>query len=744
MAGQIGAQVGITVTVPDPNVALQMSSGVRGKFTVRDALRRATKGTGAEPKFYENALVLIVRARKRELAQRPVPKRLPPPVVQVAEDIVVTGSKQNVAIDQYPGSVKIVRTGEGWTNRYGSDALGAVTKLVPSVSTTHLGPGREKVFIRGITDSSFSGPTQAATGQYFGDVRLTYNAPDPALNGYDLRQIEVLVGPQAPLYGAGSLGGVIRLVPNTPDVNSSAGSISASLAATEHGDPSTQGAAMFNLPIIQGKWAARVVVSGAHYGGYIDAPAQGKYDINRTHSFGHRIAVRGGDVGGWLIDIGQVSQNIRTATGQYTSASRPALTRDEPFAQPFSSDYHLGYVSATRSIGSMSLISTTSFAHHRLKSLTDAQALIDQPLEIRESNKISIFSQEMRLSGGAARAPWIVGASAIYSESILSRQLIIPDGQSGDIKVVNGNFDGAIFGQFTRSITESLSGTVGARVTYAHTESYLTDPMIAGGPSSVRRAARFSRTVAFDWQTARQLSLFFRHDQGYRAGGLTAYPTLVGLVAQTYRPDTLNMYEVGIRVGDFDRGRLTLRAAIFRALWENMQADLIDSLGLPYTANVGEGRINGLDAEVRWRPSSQVTLTASAFLNDSRLNEAEAASPSRQRLPNVARTGGLLSAEWNREIDAGVTLNVNASARWVGESRLGLGPVLDISQGDYDFADISARLRFNRISLTFNIDNLTDTRGNTFAYGNPFTAARRDQMTPLRPRTVRIGVDAAF
>ena len=39
--------------------------------------------------------------------------------------------------------------------------------------------------------------------------------------------------------------------------------------------------------------------------------------------------------------------------------------------------------------------------------------------------------------------------------------------------------------------------------------------------------------------------------------------------------------------------------------------------------------------------------------------------------------------------------------------------------------------------------NLADTKGNRFALGTPF-ATGREQVTPLRPRTVRLGIDASF
>jgi outer membrane receptor protein involved in Fe transport len=42
------------------------------------------------------------------------------------------------------------------------------------------------------------------------------------------------------------------------------------------------------------------------------------------------------------------------------------------------------------------------------------------------------------------------------------------------------------------------------------------------------------------------------------------------------------------------------------------------------------------------------------------------------------------------------------------------------------------------------VDNLADARGNTFAYGNPFSRARATQATPLRPRTLGVGLSRRF
>jgi outer membrane receptor protein involved in Fe transport len=185
---------------------------------------------------------------------------------------------------------------------------------------------------------------------------------------------------------------------------------------------------------------------------------------------------------------------------------------------------------------------------------------------------------------------------------------------------------------------------------------------------------------------------------------------------------------------------------LFHAGWANIQADLVDRAGLPYTANIGKGRIIGLEGEVSWQPLSGVTLSAAVFTNLSRLYapDPQFARPEPQPLPNVAEDGARIAANWRAKFASGTTLASEVSLRYVGESRLGVGPLLDFRQGNYLVADIGARLDLGRFGFSLNITNLTDVRGNSFAFGNPFTLAQGNQITPLRPRSLRMGFDAHF
>jgi hypothetical protein len=113
-------------------------------------------------------------------------------------------------------------------------------------------------------------------------------------------------------------------VPNPPDSHAVAATASAGLSNTWSGAVGEDGAAMVNLPLAHGKAAVRMVAYGSQSGGYIDDPSRGLKNINRSSSYGQRLAVRLDDLGGWRLDLGMVFQNLYSADGQYTLLGTPS------------------------------------------------------------------------------------------------------------------------------------------------------------------------------------------------------------------------------------------------------------------------------------------------------------------------------------------------------------------------------------------------------------------------------------
>ncbi len=146
-----------------------------------------------------------------------------------------------------------------------------VAGQVPGLSIQDLGPGDKKYVIRGINSTG-----DATTGVYFGEAVISgSNADDGGgfeadIRLYDLNRIEVLRGPQGTLYGASSMSGTIRFVPNSPDLNTLGGYLTMEGSTTSHASGNYNINGELNLPVIDGVLALRLVGWKLYDSGYIN------------------------------------------------------------------------------------------------------------------------------------------------------------------------------------------------------------------------------------------------------------------------------------------------------------------------------------------------------------------------------------------------------------------------------------------------------------------------------------------
>jgi iron complex outermembrane receptor protein len=186
-------------------------------------------------------------------------------------EIVVTAQKRTSTVQETPISITAV-SGADLQDRGIAD-VSTLAAATPGVSLKSNGPGQTEIEMRGMTSS---GGNSATVGFYLDDVPMT--APAGAQNGkvvidptlYDLNRVEVLRGPQGTLYGAGSMGGTVKLITNQPNLTESHASVESILSGTDGGGFNHNDNFMFNLPIINDQLALRIVGSEAYTSGWID------------------------------------------------------------------------------------------------------------------------------------------------------------------------------------------------------------------------------------------------------------------------------------------------------------------------------------------------------------------------------------------------------------------------------------------------------------------------------------------
>ncbi|PEQ13697.1 hypothetical protein B2G71_05085 [Novosphingobium sp. PC22D] len=768
----LGRQSGASIGFRDIGVARVRVNAVRGRYTAGEAIYLMLHETGARARRVAQDTFLVEAdpdfGKARE-SPPPAPSRARDPYRPIPDippvEIVVTGTKRDIPIEAYPGMVHIIDGDQlnASTGRLGSDAIAATT---PSVVSTHLGPGRNKLFVRGIADSSFVGPTQSTVGQYWGNSRITYSAPDPSLKLFDVRRIEVLEGPQGTLYGAGSLGGIVRVVPRAPQLDTAGGSVWAGVEAVSHGQPGYDGGAVLNVPLVEDRLGLRVLAFGSVENGYIDDAGRGLSDVNDVDSLGGRASLRFDNGDDLLIDTSLVGQRIKGSDSQYAQRDLGGLTRSSAIQQPYSNDFLLADVVVRKSWGDIDLTTSLGYAYQNVSEVFEGSALTSvsdsllapaetaQAARFSQKNVINMFTAEVRLSKSLPDGTgWLLATSFLRNEAKVSRQTETPPFISPLTGVQNNVNEVTVYGEATVSPAERLNVTVGARAATSRLSGAAQDavvPLIAynldPGAKASRNETRLLPSLAIAYQANRDLTLFARYQEGFRPGGIAVRREYV----QRYEGDRVRTVEAGLR---YRTGGLELETSASWTDWSNIQADLIDGFGFPTTSNVGDGNVFSAGFSGRWRPLPGLELDGAIFFNESKVTsrdqilvqlQQKVESESFNRLPNIADKTARVGFTWSTLLDDDHDLELTGFARYVGKSILGIGPILGQPQGDYLDTGLEASLRSGPLRFSLALSNLLDSTGNRFALGSPFQVRDRNQITPLKPRSLRLGLEFDF
>ena len=168
----------------------------------------------------------------------------------VLGEVVVTAQKRTQALADIPMSVSVL-AGDA-LERQQADNFQDMAALVPGLSLNSNTPGITRVTMRGIN----TGGVASTVGVYINDVPFGSSsglANAAVLSGdfdtFDMARVEVLRGPQGTLYGASSLGGVIKYVTNAPSTDGFEGRFQASAEDLSGGDMGYAVTGMLNMPV---------------------------------------------------------------------------------------------------------------------------------------------------------------------------------------------------------------------------------------------------------------------------------------------------------------------------------------------------------------------------------------------------------------------------------------------------------------------------------------------------------------
>lgn len=636
--------------------------------------------------------------------------------------------------------------------RSGVTDLDGVAARVAGLTVTNLGPGRDKLFIRGMADGPVAGQAQALIGLYLDDVRLTYDAPDPALRLADIERVEVLRGPQGALYGAGSMGGVVQVVTRTPDLTGFYGRATAEAALASGGASSDAVELMINAPVSNDRLAVRLVGYDETVGGYVDDTALGLTNSGDMRRQGLRLSTLWRVTPSWTLRAGFLAQTISVDDTQYATLGPDApYARRRSLSEPSRNDFDGLWASVDGDLGWARLRASSSVQSHGLEARYDATPLapifgLTDTAALDQSDDLSAAVHEIRLNGDfGARLSWSAGL--FFSEYTHNRTVTVSDGQGGAAVLLQNRRDhvdeAALFGDAVYALSDRLKITLGARLFRSgvehRSETGGTAGSVEGADDLVGVAPRL--VVEYD----RGPFVFYAlATEGYRGPGFNA--GTIGASGQqpfrVVRSDEIVAGEVGARLTLLD-GRLRGRTAVFVADWRDIQSDRFDERGLPFTANLGDGRNRGIEGEVEWRVGSW-TADVHAVVNDPELTRPDPgfALGSDSRLPAVADFSVQAGLVHEARL-AQATVRSELRLGYVGPADIALSPTSTGASAGYLTSQIGVSAEIGRWGVRASIDNLFNRDDDTFSFGNPFYPSG-DISTPQRPITGRLALTARF
>lgn len=724
-----------------------------GRFTVAEALDQLLAGALCTARIAAPGAVEVQPLIRAE------PSRPSPPVTATVGELLVTATKR--VRDPRQLAVAVTAIPRGQLLATGATDAGEAAGQLAGVLSTNLGPGRNKLLLRGLSDGAYTGRARSIVATYLDDIPVNYNAPDPDLRLVDVERVEVARGPQGALYGAGSLSGVYRIVSRKPELTALSAEARVTGALTESGAPSyaVEGFVNYPLTLFGQTLGLRLAAYDEVQGGYLDNVRLGRSNVDRTERRGARLIISYQPSTEWAVNLTLAGQHLRSNDTHYTSPGL-GLNRVVQIQEPHVNDIELATATIRRSWGSAELTSSTGVVRHRYGSIYDATS--SQGLYTRfavnsayaERTRTTMFVEDLVLSSrGAGPVEWLVGLygskTKVHTPTEFLAQapgrpqfLVYGDDRRDDIGEL------AAYGEVSYAFGSGWVLAVGGRVFTIQTRTRSSVVSENFPPRSLDREevfSGFSPKLSLQKTFSNGTLAYAVITEGYRSGGSNSGGAIpLPSDRSEFGPDRLTNYEAGVKFTALQQ-RLTVNTALFYDLWDDIQTDQFRPSGIPFTTNAGDARLIGLETELAYSTdfgltaqlNGRLTRTSTGRPNLSFFNKLADGLPG---APPVS-VGAVISYETSLPDDW--TLRFVGQATYVGRSRLSFEATVPRTQ-DYTRAKISAEILRGPVSLQMFLLNPLNAYSDTFAFGNPFNLEQIQQVTPQRPRTLGITLSAAL
>lgn len=548
------------------------------------------------------------------------------------DPIVVSADFREQNLSQVSSSVSVI--GEKEIYDKSSQSFVETVASVPNVNFSS-GASKAKYFqIRGIGErSQFVTPINPSVGVMVDGIDFSQSALGVTL--YDVKQIEVLRGPQGTTFGANGMAGVINVESNDPTSNAN-GHLEATV-----GNYNTKAVGLtINAPIVEDTLLSRFSLYKNTSDGYMTNSYLGREDTNNIDELTARAKFRWFASDTHTLDLTLLHVDINNGYDAWTLDNTRDSHSDQPGKDTQETDAFA--LKSTYQVNpKMHLVSSISYSKSDMEYSYDedwsyvgefdpdwAYSSFDQYLRDRRQIDLDvrmISDAEGRIFNGTT--DWTVGAYyKDYSEEMTRNYTYlygIPFISNYDTK------NKAVYGQLDTHFTDQLTMIAGLRLeqwdaTYSDSENVNTDTdeLLSGGK------------LGFNYQADVNRLYYVTLSKGYKPGGVNSDYRLTA-DEREYQTENLWNLDIGVNSSHFNdtvKSRLNLfygkrkdqqvKSSVTNVRPDN-SVEFID-----YLANAAEGTYYGLESQIDYYPQDALHLYGSLGLLKAKFDEYVDPNPS--------------------------------------------------------------------------------------------------------------------
>jgi len=565
------------------------------------------------------------------------------------DEIVVTAQRREQSIQDVPIAVTAI-SGD-MLEATGAVDITSIQRMTPN-ATIEVARGSSSTliaFIRGVGQQDPLWGFEPGVGIYVDDVYLA-RPQGAVMDIFDVERVEVLRGPQGTLYGRNTIGGAVKYV--TKSLNMESPELSARVNVGSHGqfDQIVKGSVPLGDTFAIGGAIANYNRNG--FGENLNTGAE-HYDKDilamrfsaewaPTDNFNLRLAA----------DKTQDDSNAKHGHRLLPSADGTIPVTDDVF------DTRAGIgddnsvetqgVSLTGELklnDNVTLKSITAYREGDTTTPIDFDALPNPDFDVPARYNDDQFSQEFQVLFNADKLSGVAGV--YYLDGNASGEFdVILESLFGGLTVYQGGVQEkknvSIFADVTYDFNEQFSLSVGGRYAEDKTVADVTRELwfgLGSGSFDASSASTFFTTqtgyqglerkdnsftprVALSYKPNDDMSLYASYSQGVKAGGFDPRARAdldpLGLSEDGFGPETVDSFEAGIKGSNAD-GTFRYSVAAFLADYTDQQitvqqgadsdGDGINDTFVSSVFNAGNSQYKGLELEAQWYASDDLSFT---------------------------------------------------------------------------------------------------------------------------------------